>query len=938
MQISAKLRQILDACAEMILLTDAQSKIVFANSALCQTSGFSLDELVGQSPKLLDSPNACRTTLKEMAQALRQGRSWSGRVLARRKGPKPLPPIEGQPLPKDPLEYWVEMTVSPIVDEAQTLLGYLQIQRDISAEVAEEARRHREAQDTKARLAIANALAAPLPLTERLRQVLEILFDLPDLDLQRKGGLFKRQGEELVLEFLHGQFSEEFREKERRIPLGACLCGRAAQAGELLVSDDCFCDPRHKHKFANMQAHGHYIVPLASQGQVLGVLFLYTDPYPAADEPRLAFLRQVGEMLALALLQEETRLALEAARNEALRSAQAKAAFLANMSHEIRTPMNGVLGMLELLKETPLSSDQRELLTTALHSAEALLDILNDILDFSKLEAGKLVLEHIPFHLGELLEDTVALFAQRAHAKGIELNLALPLNLVPQRVGDPTRLRQVLANLLGNAVKFTEQGEVTVEVTAHGEQVTVQVKDTGIGIPPEIQDKLFAPFTQADTSTTRRFGGTGLGLAISRQLVEAMGGWIGVQSAPGAGSTFTFTVPLPLAEDLSSLPPSTSPQLAGKRALIVDDNATNRKILVGYLQHLGLSCTEAEDGLKALAVITQEAPFDLIFLDGHMPQLDGIALAQSLRAIPKAASAKRVLLTSGKLLKEEERQQLELDAALSKPIRRSKLKELLSSWFAGPPSPREEDKSETANPAPFSPSARLLVVEDNPVNQKVIGKLLERLGLAFEFAANGQEALDKLKAQAFDLVLMDCQMPVLDGYQATRTWRTHERTHRLPPTPIVALTAHAGEGEREKCLSCGMDDYLAKPITRTALEQMLRRFLALKERLFDRRLALEQLDGDEELLQELLALFLDEAPKRLAALEAGRRLGEPDQVREAAHALKGMAAQIGAAGLKDQAASIERKAKAGEIDSAAIQSLAQTLSKLLASLQEEVHG
>ncbi len=930
MQISAKLRQILDACAEMILLTDAQGRIRYANSALCQTSGFDLAELIGQTPHLLDSPNACRKTLKAMAHALAQGRPWSGRILQRRKGRKSFPiPIEGQTLPKDPLEYWVEMSISPILDEGQTLLGYVQIQRDISLEVAEEARKHREVQDTQARLAIAEVLATPLPLEERFRQVLEILFDLPDLDLQRKGGLFKREGEGLALYSLHGQFSDEFREKERRIPLGVCLCGRAALSGELLVSDDCFCDPRHERKFSNMQAHGHYIVPLAYQGKVLGVLFLYTDPYPARDEARLAFLRQVGEMLALALLQEETRLALEAARDEAVKTTQAKAAFLANMSHEIRTPMNGVLGMLELLKDTPLTADQRELLATAIHSAEALLDILNDILDFSKLEAGKLTLEQIPFNLVELLEETAALFAQRAHAKGLELNLALPSDLPPYRLGDPTRLRQVLANLLGNAVKFTEQGEINVEVKAQGEKVTVQVKDTGIGIPPEVQDKLFSPFTQADSSTTRRFGGTGLGLAISRQLVEAMGGWIGVQSAPNAGSTFTFTVSLPIAGDLPAL--VEGKELAGKRALIADDNATNRRILAGYLQHFGISCTEAEDGLKALALITQQTPFDLILLDGHMPHLDGIALAQSLRAIPKAACAKRVLLTSGKLLGDKERQQLGLDAALSKPVRRSKLEELLRSLFS------TQHRVEAASTAPgrsFSLSARLLVVEDNPVNQKVIAKLLERLGLSFELATDGQEALDKLKAQRFDLVLMDCQMPVLDGYQATRAWRAHERAHQLDPTPIVALTAHAGEGEREKCLSCGMDDYLAKPITRQALEQMLMRFLELKESLFDRRLALQQLEGDEELLQELLALFLDEAPKRLAALEEGRRLGELEQVREAAHALKGMAGQIGALTLKDQAASIERKAKAGEIDCAGI----QTLSKLLASLQEEIHG
>lgn len=964
----AAFKRALDASSEMIIITDSQGNIQYVNAALCEFSGWQEPQLLGQSPELLDSPHANAQTQAEMQHCLQQGKAWKGRLLNRRKGAAPFN-IAGQTPVPDTRDFWVNVNVTPMVDVDGVLTGYIQIQRDISERVNKEQAQLLEHADTAARLAISTALQQTLPLAQRFTQVLDILFSLKAFDLQRKGGIFLKNPEQDVLDMfvLQGEFSEEFIRREQHISYGGCLCGRAAVSQTLIISDDCFCDPRHEYVFEGMQAHGHYIVPIVSSGQTLGILFLYTDPYPIQQESRLTMLQQVGDMLALALLQEQAQASLKTARDAAEQAAATKAEFLANMSHEIRTPMNGVLGMLDILKDTDMTQEQEDLLETAANSAESLLTIINDILDFSKLEAGKVELETIEFNLSALVEEVCALMSGRAHAKGLELNCFLPPALTQRWHGDPNRIRQVLTNLISNAVKFTDQGEVNIKVIATPSASTsllrFEVRDTGIGMDAEGQARLFQPFSQADSSTARRFGGTGLGLSISKNLVTLMQGHMGVKSAPGQGSSFWFSLPLQ-ASDNAEHPAVTD--LSGKRALIVDDNATNRKILHHYLQHWGVLVSEVDNAPAALlelqaAAVNQHA-YDILLSDLHMPGMDGFALAYAISRNPAIAATPRLLLSSGGLGSEADRLELGFAQSLLKPVRQNQLFDAIAKALQiadnTPVAALESVKN-----LPDYRHKRLLVAEDNKVNQKVILTLLNKLQCVADLAENGQQALDKLAQQSYDLVLMDCQMPVMDGYEATRVLRGNELTHKGIRTPVVALTAHAASGEREKCLSAGMDDFLSKPVARADLAKMLARWLgdiaaqALDTTpptiaktnadtpkskndnatpVWDEASALKHLDNDHELLQEMIALFLSEAPARILELKQALTQDDLVALADAAHAIKGMAGHFCAASLVDQAADLEQNARHGDLADfqGKTQAVCQTTAALMATLQQ----
>jgi two-component system sensor histidine kinase/response regulator len=537
----------------------------------------------------------------------------------------------------------------------------------------------------------------------------------------------------------------------------------------------------------------------------------------------------------LVLQQARTEREFVDARARAESAMLAKANFLANMSHEIRTPLNGVIGMNELLGSTLLDHDQHQYVQNIRSSGDALLHVIDDILDYSKIDAGKLQLETIPFDLGTTLEDAGALLAPRAAANGVELVLSVDADVPTRLCGDPTRILQVLLNLAGNAVKFTSRGEIRIAVSLDREAASAQssaesvalridVTDSGIGIPAERLSALFTAFEQVDTSTTRRFGGTGLGLAISRRLVELMGGALTVTSEVGVGST--FSVRMPCALDTSEPSPSplgeqTAAEFAALRVLVVDDYAGTRDVLRRQLEDLGCAAETADGGESALELVERRAaegtPFNIAFLDFRMPAMDGIELAQRLRQRADGASMGLALISADPRAAANAAETV--DVRLLKPVRRRELVSALRRLLhpSSGMTPKRDDSLDVLSSRLAKLSLNVLVAEDNAVNQKVVGALLRRAGVNCEIVGDGQAAIEALAARRFDLVLMDCQMPRLDGYEATQRIRAEELARSAARTPIVALTAHALEGERQRCEAAGMDGYLTKPIRPAAL-------------------------------------------------------------------------------------------------------------------------
>jgi PAS domain S-box-containing protein len=662
-----RLQRAIESSPAAVMLTNTEFVIQYVNPAFTALTGYAPEEAIGQRPNILKSGMMPESFYTELFATLKRSEQFRGRFLNRKKGVALKTPENGVEFsPKT--HYWAETVIAPILDESGVLLGYCSIQYDITEQVLQEQTEAMRAQTQQLLTRIAVILQSEMPLAERIETIQVALAEPGFFSEEATLAVWERKGSELQLLRAAGALQNYF---ER---------GWAS-----LIAAEWEAERVHKMRLQTDSAYVAYQIPLRWMGRSLGMAVVafqgHHSPFYALGEWREAFLTQLGELLAMATLNEQSRRALLEAKQEAERLAQTRSEFLANMSHEIRTPMNGVLGMLNLLKESPLSDEQRDLLGTAETSAKHLLEILNDILNLAKIEAGQMKLERTPTDLKRLVRETCEMVRPQARLKEILLREELPGDAELYAYADPTRLRQVLLNLLSNAIKFTEQGEVVARLvclSAGAEQLRCrfEVQDTGIGIPSEKQAQIFEPFRQADGSTTRKYGGTGLGLAISRKMVELMGGSMGVESEVGKGSCFWFELTLPASD-----PPA------------------------------------------------------------HV--------------------------------------RLEQEARASEPTALTGL--------------------------------RVLVAEDNYVNQKVIRRTLEKWGVAVEIAENGQEALEWLARAPFHLVLMDCQMPLMDGYEATRRIRAYEAPRGLH-IPIIALTANALEGDREKCIECGMDDYLSKPI------------------------------------------------------------------------------------------------------------------------------
>lgn len=866
----------LEAAANMILITNLDGFIVYVNPAFSRTTGYTAEEIIGCKPSLFASGRHDADFYKNMWETVRSGQVWDGEIYNRRKN--------GSIYPE-------QMTITPIYEQGE-ILHFVAIKRDISEEIA-----------TRTRLmlvetAIRNIDQGVLITSNELSE--------NGLKIEWVNDGFTRLTGYTLAEII-GKRTAALRSKDTDIE------GFRNLLAALREGKSHAWETTYQHVDGSPIAVELYYAPVRDgHGLITHFIGLMTDigPRKAAEE------------------------ALRDARDKAIDASRLKSEFLSTMSHEIRTPMNGVIGMTDLLLDTQLSLEQREFAGMVRDSAHSLLTIINDILDFSKIEAGKLDIEVINYSPLQIVEGAAELLAPLARAKGLSLMTFVDPGLAPTLRGDPTRIRQILVNLIGNAVKFTATGSITVRAECltgvSGKRVRFSVTDTGIGMSKASAAKLFQAFVQADGSTTRRFGGTGLGLAISRRLVELMEGRISVLTEDGKGSEFQFDLPHIKATSTAKLE-EIQDWMSHRRILIIDDQVIDREILARHLGASGMTCSTAVDGQSALSALHQAAesgqPFDVALIDYAMPGMNGLELVRRIQADSRLQATRSIIITALERREiEAEAKQAGAAAVLAKPLRQAQLFAVIAPEFDTPLEPAglseiTENPLQGALSLALQNNRMILIAEDNLTNRKLAQAVLAKLGYASHCVENGLEAVEAVQVIPCSAILMDCQMPVMDGFEATAMIRKIEQGghHRVP---IIAMTANAMQGDRERCLAAGMDDYVAKPINLNQLGEVLARWSGLNPRseasivtpqLDDAMSYLKALFGDDaDAIGEIIETFLRSTAKMISKLETALAERNAKDLYAVGHEAKGACSNLHFAILAQLAADIESAAESSD--------------------------